>query len=295
VKPRAEGVTSRPAIAVKIENSQAAYPLSGVGDAEVVYEELVEGGITRFLALYHCTDTGKAGPVRSARAVDGSIMSPATRLLAAAGGNAIVRKVLKDAKVVLIDEPRAKGAMRRVPRESVAPEHTLYGATASLRKVGAKHFDDAPPTNLFEFGALPRGGKKVKTITIEFSDVTTVVYKWSGDEWRRLDGGEPLPVEKGRIAVDNVIIEEHEVDFAKGLVDVALNRSIEIEDVTGSGRAVLFRDGRAFEGRWTRKSATGRVRFETKSGDPMVLRPGTTWIELVPSKKGKVKGSFSFK
>lgn len=294
LKPSEPHLTSRPALAVKIENSQPAYPLSGLGDAEVVYEELVEGGITRFLALYHCTDTAKAGPVRSARIVDPAIMSPTTRLLAAAGGNAIVRKVLDKAKVVMIDEPRARSAMRRVSRAGVATEHTLYGATAPLRKLGAKHFDDIPPSNVFEFGRLEEGGRKVKTITIKFSDVTTVVYKWSGTKWQRFDNGKPLPADKGRIAVDNVIIEEHEVDYAKGLVDIALNKSVEITDVTGSGRAVLFRDGRVFEGRWTRKTKASRVEFETKKGDPMVLHPGTTWVELVPSKKGKVKASFSF-
>ncbi len=295
LKPREESLTGRPAIAIKIENSSAAYPLSGLQNAEVVYEELVEGGITRFLALYHCTDTTKAGPVRSARVVDPAIMSPSTRLLAAAGGNAIVRKVLRKADTILIDEPRAGSAMRRVPRDGVATEHTLYGATEALRRLGAKRFDSPPPTNLFKFGDLESGGKKAKTITIKFSDVTTVVYKWSKGKWQRFDNGRALPLESGNVEVDNVIIEEHEVDYAKGLVDIALNRSVEITDVTGTGRAVLFRDGRAFEGRWKRESKTGRVKFETKKGDSLVLRPGTTWIELVPSKKGKVKGSFSFK
>ena len=294
LKPERQSLADRPALAVKIENSSPAYPLAGLQNAEVVYEELVEGGITRFLALYHCTDVDKAGPVRSARIVDPAIMAPATRILAAAGGNAIVRKVLDKANTVLIDEPRAASAMRRVPRQGIAVEHTLYGATSPLRKLGERHYDEAPPENLFEFGGLEPGGKKASSVTIEFSDETTVVYEWSGGKWRRFDNGDPLPLEEGRVAVDNVIVEEHQVDYAKGLRDIALNRSVEITDTTGSGRAVLFRDGRAFEGRWTRKSKTSRVIFENKGGDPMVLRPGTTWIELVPSNKGKVKGSFSF-
>jgi hypothetical protein len=81
--------------------------------------------------------------------------------------------------------------------------------------------------------------------------------------------------------------------FSKSIVDAAGNPSIEIADPTGSGRAVLFRDGRAIRGRWIRDSVEDAVRFETASGDPMVLKPGTTWVELVPSGKGDVKGSFS--
>ena len=71
----------RPAVAIKVENAQVAYPLSGLHEAELVYEELVEGGVTRFMAIYHCTDSKKVGSVRSARAVDPGIMIPVTKIL----------------------------------------------------------------------------------------------------------------------------------------------------------------------------------------------------------------------
>jgi hypothetical protein len=102
-------------------------------------------------------------------------------------------------------------------------------------------------------------------------------------------------VESGQqIAVDNVLIEEHEVNYSKTIVDVAGNPSIEIADPTGSGRAVLFRDGRVVKGRWVRPSLDSPVRFETRSGETMRFKPGTTWVELLPSDKGEVKGSFSY-
>jgi len=286
---------ARPAVAVKVENAPIAYPLSGLEDAEVVYEEMVEGGVTRFMAIYHCTDAAKVGPVRSARVVDPAIMFPITNILAAAGGNAIVRRVLDKAGVVLIHEKNSGAAMSRIPRGSLAIEHTLYADTGRLRKLGRKSYDAPPPQDIFSFGEVPSGAKKARSIAIRFSPAKSLSYTWSGGRWLRFDEGQPLVDEHGkRIRVDNVIIEEHVVNYSKSISDVAGNRSIDIADVTGSGRAVLFRDGKVIKGRWIRKTKKSSVRYVTADGDDMTLKPGTTWIELVPNKKGELKGSFSY-
>ncbi|MEA2499344.1 MAG: hypothetical protein QOH26_1749 [Actinomycetota bacterium] len=291
----ADADLDRPAVAVKIENNQDAYPLSGLEDAELVYEEQVEGGQTRFMAIFHCTDTKKAGPVRSSRAVDPAIMTPTTRILAAAGGNLIVREILEDGNVIIVDEDSADTAMRRVDRPGISSEHTLYGNTAKLRKIGQKEYKKPPPDDLFSFGDLPAGGKKVKKITVEFSSATTIEWKWSKGEWRRSELGEQFIAESGEhIATDNLIIEMHTVNNSTTIVDVAGNPSIEIADVTGKGKAILFRDGRAFIGQWVRKSRKKRVVYRTKGGKEMTLKAGTTWVELLPNDKGQVKGSVRF-
>lgn len=285
----------RPAVAVKIENNPVAYPLSGLEDAELVYEEQVEGGATRFMAIFHCTDTNKAGPVRSSRAVDPAIMTPTTRILAAAGGNDLVRAILEKGKVVIVDEDSAGKAMRRIDRPGISLEHTLYGNTKKLRKIGQKKYDKPPPEDLFDFGDAPSGGKKVRSITVTFSSATTIEWRWSGGRWQRSERGEKFVAESGkRIGADNLIIEEHIVNNSKTIVDVAGNPSIEIADVTGSGKAILFRDGKAFIGKWVRKTRKDRVVYQTRGGKELTLKPGTTWVELLPSKKGEVKGSVSF-
>lgn len=281
----------RPAVAVKIENNPVAYPLSGLDKAEIVYEELVEGGMTRFLAVYHCTDAAKAGPIRSARMIDPAIVRPLTRILAAAGGNAFVRKELRRRDIITIDEDDADAAMRRVARGGLTLEHTLYGDTAKLRARGVKRFDSPPPA-VFEFGRMKPKGRKARSFTVEFSSAAKIVYRWKNGHYRRFEDGRPFVDERsGPVTVDNVIVEEHHIVYSKGIVDTAGNPSIEIKDTTGSGRAMLFRDGRAVYGRWVRKKLASPVEFVTKSGKPMVLRRGTTWVELVPSRKGEVKGA----
>ncbi|MDQ3954574.1 MAG: DUF3048 domain-containing protein [Actinomycetota bacterium] len=294
-KPKNNDLIDRPAVAVKVENAQIAYPLSGLQDAEVVYEEVVEGGVTRFMAIYHCTDSTKVGPVRSARVVDPGIMVPITKILAYSGQNQPVLKALEEADIVRIDETSAKGAMERVPREGLTAEHTLYADTKKLRSVADDKYGDPPPEDVFEFGDL-EGGKSGKIIDISFSNDTKVHYEFSGGAYRRFQPPEqPFEMEgDGQIEVENVLIEEHEVNNSKTIVDSVGNPSTEIADETGKGRAVLFRDGKAIEGFWVRKSREDVVEFETKSGDPMVFSLGSVWIHLVPSDEGEVKGSFTF-
>jgi hypothetical protein len=295
--PKSEKLLKRPAVAVKVENNPSAYPLSGLERADVVFEEVVEGGLTRFMAIYDCGDASSVGPVRSARIVDPAIMSPATKILADAGGNGIVLAHLKKKGIVSIDEDSAGSAMHREARTGYAFEHTLYGNTVALRKLGEKKYKDPPPDGYFKFGDPPSGGRPAKTVDLSFGPAPSIEFKWQNGEYMRSDGGQPLvsATDGGKqIGVDNVIVEKHRVTLSTHLADVIGNPSPLILDFTGSNDAVLFRDGRAYSGKWTRKSVADPVVFETKSGDEMTLHPGRTWIELVPDKKGTVNGSVSY-
>lgn len=293
IEPARPALVERPAVAVKVENNPVAYPLSGLDEAEIVFEELVEGGITRFMAIYHCNDSSKVGPVRSARVIDPGIMIPITRILGAAGGNDIVREELQKARVVILDEDTSGDAMRRIPRSGISLEHTLYANTAALRRIGSKQFDAEPKVG-FLFGELQGDAKKAREVTMNFGGSATVSYRWSGGKWQRFDDGSPLMAEGGgQIAVENVLIEQHTVNLSRRIVDVAGNPSIEIADDLGRGTAVLLRDGKAIRGRWIRKSERGPAVFVRRNGDEMVFAPGAVWVELVPDRKGEVKGSFS--
>lgn len=286
----------RPAVAIKVENAQIAYPLSGLDKAELVYEELVEGGVTRFMAIYHCNDSNKVGPVRSARAVDPGIMQPITRILTFSGANGPVREVLDKANIVQIEEGSGEGALERVPREGLDLEHTLYAHSVKARAAGAKKFEDVPPEEIFKFGDLEGETKRAKTVDITFSDLTNIRYQYTGGSYLRFQPTEQVfEIEgEGQLEVENVLIEEHEVNNSKTIKDVNGNPSTEIADETGSGRAVLFRDGQAIEGTWSRDSLDDFVKFETESGDDMIFSKGNVWIHLLPGKKGELEGSFSF-
>ena len=294
VEPSKESVLARPAVAVKVVNSSAAYPLSGLESAEIVYEELVEGGSTRFLAMYHCNNAELAGPIRSARVVDPAIMTPTTYILAFSGANEHVFNRLDEAGIVQIEENAAGEAMQRV-ENGKSFEYTLYANVDEVRKLGREQYDEPPPADVYAFGEMPEGKfKKANDIELTFSGSSVVSYRYDTGRYYRYMNGEPFMSDSGaQIAVDNVLVELHAVNYS-GDVDVVGTAGTEIADVTGSGQALLFRDGRAIKGTWVREAIEDAVVFKDKNGETMVLKPGTTWIHLLPNENGEVKGSFDF-
>ena len=130
-----EDPPERPALTVKVENTRDAYPLAGLERADVIYEEPVEGGLTRFAALFQCRDAGRVGPVRSARTTDPKILLPLADepLLAFSGAHPKVTAALEDAGVVQLTETSANAAYERDDARS-AP-HNLFASTKALYRV----------------------------------------------------------------------------------------------------------------------------------------------------------------
>jgi hypothetical protein len=283
----------RPALAVKVENSVDARPQSGLERADLVYEEIVEGGITRFMAVFHCGQSARTGPVRSARFDDAKLALPFTRLLAYSGSNSIVEKELEKRKVDTFTELSAGDAFFRVPPGST-DIHSLYAHTEKIRGQAPKKAKPPAP-RIFGFGELNDRARKARKVTINFNPSNTIEYRWTKGSWRRREAGKPFLMASGaQVSVPNLVIQEVRVDNSPKIVDPAGNPSPDIE-LTGKGRALLFRDGRVVKGTWRIKKEGRAPVFETKSGDDFSFRPGPIWIELVPSRKGAVKGSFSFK
>ena len=291
-QPPAGDVVTRPALGVKVENDPAAYPLEGLMDAEVVIESLIEAGSTRFLALYHCTDSTLVGPVRSARALDPDLLAPFTRILAFSGANSRVLGRLRAASIIAIDENTTRG-MRRVLRAGASAEHTLFADTRPLRNYGEKFFALPPPQGVLSFGDLPVSAAPASKALLEFSSRVNVSYSWTGEGWRRMQDGQQILTDPAEgSTVDNVLIEVHHFEYAKGLTDASGVHSVKMTDVVGSGPVVLLRDGHAIYGRWTRAGKDEAARYVTEDGLPITLRPGTTWIELVPDDRGRIRGSY---
>jgi hypothetical protein len=285
---------ARPAVAIKVENSPQARPQSGLEEADVVFEEIVEGGITRFLVIFHCHDSRQVGPVRSARFDDPKIAKLFTRILAFSGANAIVLRELANQKVIAVEENTSSKALFRDPPGTL-DIHNLFGDTTKLRKLDRARKADGPSSGFFQFGRLPRSAKKARSVRVNFTASNAIEYRWKKGAWRRYEAGSPFTTTRGRqIAVPNVLIQEVRVDRSARIVDSAGNPSPDI-DWLGGGRAFLFRDGMVIKGSWDAKKKGAVIVFETKRGDPFVFDKGSTWVELVPSRKGQVKGSLSFK
>lgn len=293
VAPESEAVLARPAVAVKIENSPQARPQAGLEDADLVFEEIVEGGITRFLAIYHCGSTDKAGPVRSARFDDPKLALPFTDVLAFSGANAIVEAELSAQGLTILDEDSAGGALYRDPPGSY-DVHSLYANVADLLKTARKSNGIVPSEGTFEFGELQDGAKKARSVAVHFNASNTIEYRWEGGSWKRYEAGAPFLTETGsQIAVPNLVVMQVDVHNSNKIRDVAGNPSPDI-DLLNKGKALLFRDGKVVKGTWSMPDIGKPPVFEAKDGSPIVFAEGPIWVELVPSGKGDVKGSFSY-
>lgn len=273
----------RRAVSVKIENARASRPQSGLGDADVVYETLAEGGVTRFNAIFHSRQPETIGPVRSARSVDTDIVPQYNALLAYSGASRVIRQMLETAGIDDIGFERYQNSYRR--DESRRAPHNLYSGIPTLvdtaRQAG---FDvDTPPSGL-AFGEAPPSATSTATVVeIPFSDYAQVAWEWdsSAGEYRRLMDGVPhgdMGADQPYSAANVVVILTRIAE--SGFTDSTGTPTLDIE-LTGSGDAVIFRDGQRFEARWSATSDAPPT-FATPDGESMPLSPGRTWFEVVP-------------
>jgi hypothetical protein len=289
---------ARPALAVKVENTSEAYPLSGLNDADVIYEEVVEGGITRFVSIYHCGSSERVGPVRSARTTDPKILLQlqAHPFLGYSGAAPKVVRTVDDSGVIGMTEADTPAAFGRDDAR-VAP-HNLYANASKLWAAGAKKKaaeDEGAPVSLFTYDPeVPTPSKKASAVTVTFSSSAVAEWRWEKGSWVRYLDGSPMALEDGDpIATDNLVIQEVEVS-PSDIVDVSGYPSPEVE-LLGKGRAWILRNGKLIVGRWERAGEGDVTVFVTKAGDEIPLKPGTAFVELVPSPKSEfVQGDVAF-
>ncbi|MGZ8600549.1 MAG: DUF3048 domain-containing protein [Actinomycetota bacterium] len=272
-------IPARPALAVKVENLPDARPQAGLQAADLVYEEPVEGGITRFIVVYHCDDVGRVGPVRSARTTDPDVlMQFADPILAYSGGAPNVVNAVASAPVVALDESDGGDAFTR-DAAFVSP-HNLFGDTKTLYRT-ARAGREAPAA-VFAYAPEFEGrSRRAASIHLPFSPTySDVNWAWSrkARAWVRSHATVPHVDESGeRVSAANVVVQVVEVVIGpRGGISPHV-------ELTGSGRAYVFRDGRMIVGRWERDSLRDVTRFVAKDGTEIPLAPGRTWVELFPS------------
>lgn len=278
-------VPSRPALAIKVENSPAARPQTGLFWADIVYEEPVEGGITRFIAVYQCQDASRVEPVRSARLTDPDILVQFGRpLFAFSGGGAGLAPAVKKAGLIDVNylHPAAIDAYERDPAKS--PPHDLYTSTRALyRAVKGKTRDLGAPDPVFLYTTESIRGKKVDQIHLPFSTTSDVYWKWDrgADAFNRYHGADPHVASDGtHLSAKNVVVQVVELVLTN-IVDANGVRSPKVISV-GEGKAYVLRNGRLTVGRWERPSLDDLTKFYDRNGNEIRLVPGNTWVELVP-------------
>jgi hypothetical protein len=265
-------------LAVKIDNTRPAHPQQGVEDADVVYLEEVEGGLSRLCAVFSSTLPKKLGPVRSVRETDLELLKPYGKVaFAFSGGNKGVLAEVRRSTVIDVSVDRLPSKYYRVFGGRHAP-YNLFTNAASLL---AARPSSARTTDVgFRFGAAVPTGTPAKAFTVRFLRAR-VDWAWSAAQGRWLlsmDGRPDLVVGGQQLGADNVIVQMVKVDKSR-FSDV--NRvTSPITRTIGSGRTMYFRDGVLVPGTWSRVGSKPTV-YKDAQGRPFLLKPGKTWVILV--------------
>lgn len=280
----------RPALAVKVENSVAARPQTGLDAADVVWEEIVEGGISRYVAVYHSTLPAAVGPVRSVRPMYPAIAGPLRGLFAFSGGQVPFVEATGAAGLQVL-KPGAPGFYR--VDERVAPHNTYADPTALLAQADPGHAA-APPAQFVVAGpgeqpTAVAAGTPAGVLDLRLSRIATPRWTWSQPDgaWLRAEGTTPAVGADGApLRAANVVVLRVDV-VATEARDPAGNPVPETI-LTGTGRALVASGGHTLEATWSKPGTGDRVVLTGADGDPVTLAPGTTWVELVPNSSGAV-------
>ena len=270
-------VPGHPVLAVKIDNSSNSAPQVGLGSADMVAEELVEGGITRLAVFYYTDVPANVGPVRSMRGTDIGIVRPLDAVLVASGGAAPTVTRVKDAGIRAFTEG-ATGYYREAGR--VAP-YNLFMRLGEL----ARTLDDGdPPAPYLPFAQSPSLPKGVpaKGFTAAFSPSSSSTFQLRDGRYVNTD---TFATAEDQFVADTVLVLRVRVEDA-GYRDPAGNPVPETV-FDGQGEAMIFHDGRLVRGTWSKDGLASDIRLRA-GGRTVTLPPGKVWIELVPAGGGSV-------
>jgi hypothetical protein len=284
--PGGGGVPQRPALAVKVTNYVGGRPQTGINKADVVFEEPVEGGITRFAAVYQCQGTNVVGPIRSARNIDIGILGQlGTPLLAHVGGIQPVIDNIDASPVVNVDVGVHGTVAQHLPGR-VAPYDT-YASTTALW--GLEPSDTTAPAPIFSYSDTTPSGpgvSPVANVAIPFSSNSTVVWRYvpKVHAFQRYYATKPDTLSTGaQETAANVVVQFVSLTYGPWAENEQGGLEVQANLYDGaSGPALIFRSGEEISGSWSRSSLGQATQFTTSSGQPISLQPGQTWVELVP-------------
>ncbi|HLJ99797.1 MAG TPA: DUF3048 domain-containing protein, partial [Streptosporangiaceae bacterium] len=264
-----------PVLAVKIDNIAQARPPTGLTSADIVYLLPVEGGLSRILAVFSSHVPPVIGPVRSAREDDLELLAQFGRpAFAFSGAQPQLLPVVEHASIVDLYAGRVGGYYRSGDR--VAP-HNLYARTRQL--LAEAHGASAAHDIGFRFGPAPVGGRATGSFSVSYP-AAAFTFRWSAQAGRWLifmDGSAAEAKEGGQLSASTVVIQYTTVRTSRFLE--AGSRPPYAESA-GSGKAVILRDGKAYQALWSRPDRGGGTVFTTGSGQQMTFARGQVWIVL---------------
>jgi len=285
--PVEAGAATNPSIAAKIDNHIAARPQVGLDTTDIVFEELVEGGLTRYVAIWQSSIPKELGPVRSIRPMDPDILSPFKGIVAYSGGQPRFVALMQQSGVynAIHGQSSTATTFYRTPKK-IAPHNVLVKA----REVVAQHKKLKAPKQQFGYSldlassTAAKEGKDATKIALVFGPPSKPSWGWDEgtSTWLRSQAGKKDKAASGaRLSATTVVVLRVRVTSGLGVPKTEL---------IGAGEAWVASGGKYVHARWSKGSRTARIRLHDDNGVAIRLAPGNTWVEMVPT-SGSVKFS----
>jgi Protein of unknown function (DUF3048) N-terminal domain/Protein of unknown function (DUF3048) C-terminal domain len=281
------GQLRAPAVVVKIDNVDSARPQQGIGQADVVYEEMVEGGLTRLAAVFQSDYPTVVGPVRSGRLTDEFIADDLNNpVYAFSGTNANFLPILDSQPVTPVNENLEPALFYRAGPH-VAPDN-LYSNVTALARLSRTM---TAPLPLFSYLANGNqfggpGGAAASSIAITFPAASIYwQYRAEVGGWvRDQDGSLDADASGQAIVATNVVVMfvnyvTSGMAVGEGVPPTPIPEGV----LTGTGQAWFLSAGKILRGTWSRTGLTAVATYQNLAGGPVSLVAGKTWIELVPT------------
>ena len=285
-------VAQRPAIAVKVENTSAARPQSGLEDADVVWETIVEFQVSRFVAVFHSRMPEAVGPIRSVRPMDPLIIAPLHGMLAFSGGQSGIVALARDSGAQLLSHDAGAPGLARVSFRS-AP-HNVYGTMQTfLDQADASH--SAPPAEQFVFALRPLlasavlSGTPATSLNFRLSTASRPSWAWDAEtaRWLRSEGSSAaMSRDGGQLSAVNVVAIT--ADHPNTRFRAQGGAAVPTYNLVGEGTVVVATAGRVITGVWRKTAQDAPLQLFLPDGSPLTLAPGNTWVELIPAGSGSL-------
>jgi hypothetical protein len=284
---------------VQIGNSNPERPQFGLAQADLVFETIAEGGITRFSAIYLCQDASEIAGVRSGRLIDLQLAPMFNAIFVHVGASEQVQKLFEDDRVIRdssLDYFRNHPGFTLLPDRRRAPFDVFTSTSALYDAARQRNIPvpgDRPPPQLSFSEAVPAGGAPTGSVTVKHHSSYWVRWKWDAASgvWTRnvtndtapatdaphVDAATGRPLTAANVLIIQAVHEQTEI-----IEDSLNSRSVQV-NLIGNGPATLFRDGQMFSGAWSRANAADWFTLTLADGSTMGLHPGNTYIHFYPT------------
>ena len=280
------GSLDHASIAAKIDNLPVARPQVGLESADLVYQELVEGGLTRYVAIWQSAIPALLGPVRSIRPMDPDIVSPLGGIICYSGGQQRFVDMMRKTPVYNAIHGQADTASTffRTPTKA-APHNVLVRAQDLL----TQHPSIPAPAQQFVYSLTmssstgAKDGTPTAVVNYSFSGISTGSWTWDAARsvfLRSQGAGPDLDSAGAQLSATNVVVIR---------VAVTDDQGVPKTNLIGSGEAWISSGGGTVHAAWSKSSAADPIHLVDGAGAAVSLVAGNTWIELIPT-----AGSVSF-